>query len=384
VWGNVVRLNKEWSFGTLKVGGIVETSSTDRHNGYEDLTLNGAPDIKYKASATLPFNTNFKLQENSKWLQGQAFVDFEWRPIDGLTLTPGFKYVDFKRSVDAVDESVAGGAKNQSLVATNTYTSPLYFITANYKIRSDWSVYAQAATSFLIPSLSTLYVSGVSLQALKPESTVSYQVGTVYSHGNITLDADVYRIDATNLYGTCNVPNPTPGNPTGTVSETCNFGKGRYQGVEGEGAYTFDFGLTLFANGSVNSAQQLANAANPAAGIPGNVQQDLKNAPKWTDAVGAIYRQGQWAGSLSYKQSGQFVAGYNASNVAIRLPGYDTFDGSVSYTFGKYQVKLQAVNLFDKRAVTSFGGATLYSTADNGLYTYQSGRELSVTVAAKF
>ena len=67
----------------------------------------------------------------------------------------------------------------------------------------------------------------------------------------------------------------------------CNDGKARYSGVEGEAAYTFQFGLTLFANGSLNNAKQLANAANPAPGIAANPAQELANSPKWTDAVGA-------------------------------------------------------------------------------------------------
>ena len=127
----------------------------------------------------------------------------------------------------------------------------------------------------------------------------------------------------------------------------------RYTGVEGEGAYHFDFGLTLFANGALTSAKQLANAANPAAGIAGNTAQTLTNAPKWTDAVGAIYRSGPYAASVSYKQSGAFVAAYNNQatpgvNQALNLPGYDTVDASVSYDFGRFAMKLQSDGSFGR------------------------------------
>ena len=378
VVGDIVRVNKDWSFGTLKVGGLVEHSSTNRHNLFVDLTLNGYPDNKFKPPSA-PAVTNAKLQEDSTWLQWQAFADFEWRPTDQLTIQPGFKYVHFKRDVSAADESVAGGAKNQALVGSNTYTKPLYFLTANYRIRPDWSVYAQAATSFLIPSLSALYVTGVSLQGLKPQTSVSYQAGTVYTHGDITLDADIYRIDVKNLVTSCNIPDPTSGNAGATTSGFCNVGKGRYTGVEGEGAYAFDFGLTLFANGSLNTAKQLATAADPAAGIAPQSAGTIANAPKWTYAAGGVYHQGPWAAALSYKNSGAFESGGG------HLPGYDSIDASVSYDFSKrLRLQLQVFNLADKRAITSFSGATLFSTTDTGLYDYQAGRMVEGTLTARF
>ena len=391
VYGDVLRLNQDWSFGTLKVGGLVESSHTDRHNFYEDFTNDFAPDNKY-TTPTYYRTTNDKLLETSHWLQGQIFVDFNWRPIDNLTISPGFKYVDFHRSVDAMDENVGGGSKNQPLYASNTYSSPLYFVTANYKILPDLAIYGQFATSFLIPPLSALYTAGASLQQLRPETTTTYQAGVVYTHGDITADTDVYRIDAQNNFQTCVVPDPTPAAPNATDTESCNFGDARYTGVEGEAAYHFDVGVTLFANGSLNSAKQLANTANPAQGITANPAQTLANAPKSTAAVGAIYHHGPWAASLTYKDSGPFV-NYNGPT-RFHLPGYDAFDASLAYDFGHFRIKLQGFNLLDKRSITTFtpGGTstTLYQTVDPGgaldtsIYTYQEGRDLSVTLEAKF
>ncbi len=389
VWGDVVRVNKEWSFGTLKVGGIVESSSTNRHNLFEDLTL-GVPDYKFtvKKYPNLAGPTNAKLQEDSKWLQYQIFADFEWNVTDKFKLSPGFKYVDFKRTVNAANENTLGGSRNQPLHEANTYTQPLYFLTANYKIRPDWSLYGQVATSFLIPSLSDLYATGASLQSLQPQKTISYQLGTVYTHGDITADADVYQIDATNLVAQCNIPDPTPTNSQATTKGFCNFGTARYNGVEGEVAYHFDIGLTLFVNGSLNSAKQLASAATNSV-TQANPAQTLPNAPKWTDAAGVLYSHGPIHASLTYKQSGAYVASYDnltvpGKNLANRLSGYDTIDASGAYDFGHYAVKLQVFNIADKRAITAFSGIQLYNINDSGLYSFQAGREILATLSAKF
>ena len=253
VWGNVVRINKEWPFGTLKVGGITEISSTDRHNDLEDLTANFAPDFKFappKYNVAAP--TDAKLQENSKWFQYQVFADFEIHIGDNLKLTPGVKYVNFTRNVNAANENVAGGQQHQPRYEQasspnggyipNTYSSPLYFFTGNYKITKDWSVYAQVATSFLIPDLASLYVSGANVQNVQPEKTLTYQGGTVYTHGNITADFDVYEVDASNFENACSIPDPT--NPTQKISEFCNLGKARYNGFEGEVAYALPQGFS--------------------------------------------------------------------------------------------------------------------------------------------
>jgi iron complex outermembrane receptor protein len=392
VSGDIVRVNKDWSFGTLKLGGVYEWSTTDRHNLFDDFTAGGPdhlgayPDIKFTAKAypNLPAPTNAKLQENSAYQTWQVFADFSWRPTSNLTLSPGFKYVHSTIEVDAADENVAGGLKNQALVAQNTYTQPLYFFTGNYKIRSDWSIYAQVATSFLLPGLPNLYYAAANIQSLQPERTTTYQGGTVYTHGNITADADVYRVDATNLQQACTISDPLP------EAALCNVGSARYTGVEGEAAYALGFGLTVFANGSLGSAKQLANAANPGAGITANPAQTLANTPNSTLAAGGIYRHGPWVGSLTYKRSGTYVAGYSGT-VGNRFPGYDTFDASAGYTWDRFTLKVQGFNLLDRRATTGYNGTLNLATAtaaqkftDTGLYTFQAGRELSLTLSAKF
>lgn len=371
VFGNILRLNQDLSFGTLKTGALIETSSTDRHNLLLDLTQ-GIPDLKYSSLTTPAVKnvSNVKTLEDSSWFQYQLFADFVWRPTDSLTITPGFKYVHLKRSVDAaMENSGVTNFKRGPVKGSNTYTKPLYFLTANYRIQPDWSVYAQYATGFLIPALSTLQVNNLSLNALKPQETTNYQAGTVYTHGRVTADFDGYLIEVKNLA----IPDPTG-------QFYINAGNARYDGVEGEAAYAFDMGLTLFANGSVN------NAVNK------DLHQDLTNVPEWTLAAGALYYMGPWQASVTFKQVGKqtvYFAGATplttpdgvsvAANQARKLGAYTTTDASISYDFGRFKLKLAGYNLFDHRAITSITGP---SAAD--LYTFQAGRQIQGTIEAKF
>ncbi len=380
VFGDIFRLNKNWSWGTLKAGGLVETSSTDRHNILADLTQD-IPDLKY-SSVTTPVVKNVsdvKTLELSSWFQYQLFADLELRPTDNLTITPGFKYVHLARDVNAaMENSGISGLVRGPLVGTDTFQKPLYFLTANYRIQKDWSVYFQYATGFLIPSLSALYVNNINLNQLQPTTTTNYQAGTVYTHGDFTFDADVYKIDVNNLQ----LPDPTG-------QFYVNQGDGDYYGVEGEAAYALPFGVTLFTNGSINK--------NRVGG------QETINAPSWTAAAGALYYHGPWAASLTYKKVGSFLAYYNglstnppvvtpdgvslAPGQGRKLNGYDTTDASVSYDFGHFKLKLAAFNLFDHRAITGIiqaesGASAAPSAAD--LYSFQVGRQVQATIEAKF
>ena len=391
VGGDILRFTDQLPFGVLKVGALVEGSATYRQKAFYDLTT-GAPDVEYLPGAknpTLTAPSNCKTCEHSSWLQEQGFVDFNWTPLANLTISPGFKYVNFRRSINATQDTLSINGANAigPIHGSNTYSSPLYFVTANYKIIPTWSVYAQYATSFLIPQLSDLQVPGVELQHLQPETTENYQAGTVYSGNSITADADVYMIDAANTNVPCLVPDPNGG----VDAATCNAGKVRFSGVEGEAAYTLPFGLTLFANGSINDAKQLAQAGDLAAGIAGNPAQQLPNTPKWTDAVGAIYRHGALQASVSYKQVGdEAVSGAGTPSGQLKVPSYDTVNASLSYDItSQYQIKLQGLNLADKRSLTNYvpeGNETaLYQAkATTSFYTFQSGRELYVTLTAKF
>ncbi|MBV9512075.1 MAG: TonB-dependent receptor [Caulobacteraceae bacterium] len=355
--GDIVRVNQDLGFGTLRMGGLVESSWARRYIVNYDLTT-GAADNAY----TLPGGgtTNVQYNEPSSWFQYQLFADFAWRPTDQLTITPGIKYLDYTRYVNDAFETT-GGNVGFPVNGHKTYTKPLYFLTINDRLTHSWSVYAQVASALLIPPVKTLtkFQSGLTT-SLQPEQTITYQIGTVYTAGRLTADFDLYAIHATDVLST------TPCVGSGF---TCyvNSGVGDYKGVEGEAAYAFDFGLTAFANGSLNAAN------NPVSGQP---TKPFTNAPKETAAAGVIYAKGPWMASLSNKLVGpQYSSGTDGNGAEVNVKAYNTLDGSVSYDFGRFKAKVAAFNLFDRRSLTDFDGT---------YYTFQVGRQVEFTLEAKF
>jgi iron complex outermembrane receptor protein len=153
VYGDILRINQDLGFGTVKAGVWVEHSDTHRSRIDYDLTADTAPTVPdYKEKpvkngtgqviSTAPANINY--DQHSSWDQYQPFIDFEWRPLPDLTITPGFKWLHFTRNVSGPYNQ---GTRNGNAYSA-TYEKPLYFATANYRIQPSWSVYAQFATGF--------------------------------------------------------------------------------------------------------------------------------------------------------------------------------------------------------------------------------------------
>ncbi|HEX4179953.1 MAG TPA: TonB-dependent receptor [Caulobacteraceae bacterium] len=347
-FGDIFRINQDFGFGTARVGGLVESSWAHRFIYNYDLTT-GKPDDGAPGIVTPLASPNTSYDEPSHWFQYQLFADFQYRPTDALTITPGIKYLNYTRYIDAYETL---GSDGFAVDGHKTYTKPLYFLTLNYKLTADWSVYAQAASAFLVPPIKTLGKFPNSLNASSlPEQTWTYQAGTVYTAGAVTADFDGYVIRATDVL---------------VSSSACqcflNAGKGDYSGIETEGAYNFGHGFTAFANGSINVAN------NPTPGAP---TKPFSNAPKGTAAGGLIYRQGPWFGTVSYKLVGPQIG----SDGATDIKSYSTTDASISYDFGRFKLKVAGTNLFDNRSLTDFDGA---------YYVFQVGRQIEGTIEAKF
>lgn len=395
VFGDIVRFNKDWSFGTLRTGGIYEISSTSRWNELYDLN-NGQVDYKYTAVKANPAlapagqapglvtnypATNDKTHEGSDWAQFQVFADFVWRPTSNLTITPGVKYYDFTRKIKALWDAIDGFSKpynHGSFQGKSKYTKTLKFLTGNYRITQDWSVYGQYGESFLTPALSTMQQPLPSQNSSKPSFAVSQQLGTVFSRNAVTADLDVYKVNISNLYVPSQVASPN-GDPAG--SYYVNAGSVHYSGVEGQAAYSFNFGLNLFVNGSLNTAKT----------VGGN---ELSKAPKWTDAVGGSYKHGPWETTLTYKQVGAQNA-YTVGSSAVVTPdglslaagqtrelkSYSVLNTSVAYAINRnWRLKLAGYNLANHRSIIDISG----NGSASDLYSFQAGREIQATIEAKF
>ena len=222
--------------GTLRTGLWFQHVEYHRSQQYFDYT-SGA----YFSQLGNPLNTSYKQLFSAYVNSFDPFVEYAWKPIDDLTITPGFKYELFSRAHLATVNQTTLAMSNYA----KTYTGSLPFLTARYRLNANTSVYAQASEGMLAPNESAYYVFNTQANSVQPQRTQNYQTGFVYKSERLTADADVYLINAQHFASSTQ-------DATGATFYRDNGGA-QYKGIEGELTYTLVKNLALYGNGTYNS-----------------------------------------------------------------------------------------------------------------------------------
>jgi iron complex outermembrane receptor protein len=377
IYGDVLHLDQDLPFGALKAGVWLESADTGPRARYDyDATASLGQRVKvvdYRQKVLARVPQYLEYLQFSGWRQYEPFVDFEWRVLPNLTITPGIKFVHERIFVNAdVNQK-----SRQPFHDSKTFEKTLYFVTANYRIRDNWSAYFQYATGFLLPDISVTQVVNPELSQLKPQTSTNYQLGTVFHGDRITVDADVYYIDFTNKLQTATVPVATGG--TDTVN--FNLGGAVYKGVEGTITYQAGDHWFVFANGSINSAKAQGASTN-INGVPITIAggKQIAGAPESTAAVGAYWQNQDWTVSLADKYTG-LAWGAEGEPAAYKIAGYHSADMTVVYRFDRYRLEGAVYNLFDSQKVTSVKPG---KTVPYDQYYFQPSRNVQVSLKVNF
>ncbi|MGY4299084.1 outer membrane receptor protein involved in Fe transport [Bradyrhizobium sp. i1.4.4] len=286
----------------------------------------------------------------------QPYVEADWKALPDLTITTGVKYAYVTRSQSSlVDPNTHG-----PLDYAQSWAKVLPSLAANYKLSSNWSVYAQAAEGFLSPPIVT---PGSTVQ---PQTTWNYQLGTSYQSKTFTLGGDVYYIDFNNMM----IASQT----IGGITNYFNAGGVIYQGVEVEGTVHVGNGFSVFANGSLNSAKNKQTG------------QWIAQAPNATAATGLIYEEGNWHASLTDKWVGQRFGDVGEKQP---LSPFNQLDMAITYKIKNPLPNLVAVtakcgidNLLDSHAIVDFAGYSGGSVTP--LFYTQIGRNIYTSLTVQF
>lgn len=417
VWGNILRVSKDYDYGIVtgqvRVGLWSEGSATQRERYYYDVTKCFAAgcdpfgsawdyaDTNVKKGTTYDGRSGVGYYEHSGWMQYEPFIEVDIKPLDNLTLTPGFKYINWEHSINAPVIAASKPPVAYSGPAQFTTSRALPFFTANYRIEESWSTYFQYAQGIYVPDISVFEQAGTVSSFPAAETTSNYQFGSVYYADHFSVDADVYYIGVNNNYSYVDC-----GTVGGSAGNSCavNTGKAIYKGLEGQATYSFAGitnapgwldGLMLFINGSVNSAKS------------NNLQ--LANAPLWTAAGGLIYK---WNGiklSLVDKTVGQQYLDNNhtdkngvaatssaySGTAFYKLGAYSTLNLTAAYNFANFEASVGVNNLLDDRSLVAMSindskpsGASVHdmigraSSLDQ--YFFQPSRSVQFSLKAKF
>jgi iron complex outermembrane receptor protein len=354
--GTIVRLTKEFQFGDLQTGIWYDHQYSKRGLFEVDMSQGRALNLDPDTGAT-----NAADRKLTQILQTvQPYLQFDLKPFDGLTVTGGFRYSYFDRNVNADVNVKTGSAQSYD----NDFGSFLPSFEARYMIRSNWSVYGQVAKGFLAPNENFFNFSAPNTTNLNPQTTWNYQVGTSFKAHRFSLSLDGYIIDFSNLI---------TGTTVGGQTIFTNLGGVTYRGIEAEGTYLLGHGLSLYANGSLNSAKD---------------QTDhfwVQNAPKATAAGGLIYdKSGLYASLLAKWIGPRYGTGGNQEH----LSPFATLDLSLGYDLDRIapvlkgaRLKLTIDNLTNVTKIINYAGSTVQD--GTSLYWTQPGRSVFGSIEFK-
>jgi iron complex outermembrane receptor protein len=393
VLGYIGQVDYEFKYGKLKVGGWYEHSKSQRHTWDLDMTT-GLPSYDQKfysgtaSTAQYPGISlaNLKYEQGSGWDQFQIFSEFEIKPTDTLSVTPGVKYVNFTRSVNAL---VNADANRSPANNSATWTKTLPFATVNWQAAHGLSFYGQYAQGMYVPDISSFYTpsntaaaqvqQSTILASIKPQTSTNYQLGTVWHGNKVSVDFDGYKIDVNNKIASDTSANAVSG-------ALVNIGTVHYKGLEGSLTYMPVEGLTLFGNGSYNYAHS------------GSTGAQIAKAPFSTAAAGFIYHRHGTRLSFSQKFTGPQYATELSSSVTTttgirmyRISPYSTGEFAISQEVGQhFRIGATVSNVFNSRAITAISnggtvvtnGQTFYAGADQ--FNFLPPRSFLMDVRVKY
>ncbi len=404
-YGDLSTASQVSKYGIFRGGIWYEWATTSRHQIPQNpITKDDNP---------LP-NFNESFYTNSY----QPFAEYEWHPNRKITVTGGAKFSRY--TFDLTQRSDNGGAVGTlpagqaAVYHYATFNTALPSADVNYRIRENWSVYAQFATGSLIPPSSVFdvpnVVGGVLVNPVtvlpKQSKAYTYQTGSVFKARRFTLDGDFYYV----LFGNGYTASPDP-NAAG-ANEYQSSGNSTTKGFEGEANVSLTHGLLVYLNGTVGSARYTSQTilTGTAAGNkyyynPNNGAL-VANTPANTETWGLTYTAHGFDFGFLTKRIGPM---WNDNKATVKLAYTDgTVSGNTSITanqvipidpftlsnlflnynvhqfphFGESKLRLSFNNLFDARGITGLTAATAGTTftpAAGDTLTLLPGRSVTVS-----
>ena len=371
-YGETFLLTKTMKLGVIRAGAWYEWARTNRHQYPSDPT-NGWAD------QPLPkFNETF-------WTNSyQPYIEFEWHAIQKLNITGGVKLSGYNFDIlhHADDGATVGlltcasstAACSATVTDTANFLDALPSLDANYRLRSNLSVYAQASTGSVVPPSSIWdYNHTPSTTSPNPQlpltpkqqHSTTYQGGVVYKGPRFTLDADAYHIRFQNAYSSTtdlNTADSTYGAPVFYLQPDSIS-----KGGEFESTIVLTPGLNLYLNttagnayytGKLNANTTSTAVSNPVLEkAPGSLW--VAQTPTDTEMEGLTYdNQGFDLGIFNKRVGEERIDNGQYHNQGTIDP-FSMLGAYLNYTvrnhsfFDQTKIQLSGTNLLDAHNIQS-------------------------------
>jgi len=367
-YGETSTISQISNFGILRAGLWYEWAATSRHQFPSDPLNNWAD------QALSNFNEQF-------WTNSyQPYAEYQFHVTRSLNVTAGTKFAHYNIATKQYADNgktIGGlGTNNPNTFITNggSYSAWLPSIDANYRLKSNWSIYGQVATGSIVPPSNVFDYAqgpnGTPIKTLpKQQRNTTYQAGTVLKLKRVTLDADFYHIRFQNSYSSTL---DSAGEPVYFLQPSSIT-----KGFEAESNIYVSHGLSVYLNASVGRAYYVGNLSVNCApanctGAPIVVTAPsslwVASTPSDTETVAATYQRKGWDLGIFNKRIGTFYADNGAYHNQATINPFNQTNAYFNYTirtsgrFDQTKLRLSFNNLFDQHNIT---GDSITGTALN-------------------
>jgi len=372
-YGETLLVTKTSGLGVFRTGMWYEWAKTNRHQ-YPSDPANGWAD-----QALPKFNEQF-------WTNSyQPYAEYEFHVTSKFNVTPGVKFAAYGINVlhHADDGSTVGELTCTSTTAAcpatifnkGSFTAWLPSLDFNYRLMSNWSVYAQGATGSVVPPSAVYDYNQTAASASaavpqlqtapKQQRSTTYQVGTVYKANKFTFDTDMYRVRFQNSYSSTvdNIPGDVDLGDTIFYLQPSSI----TEGIEFEGTVVLVPGLSLYLNGTADNAYYSgslnANTTSTSQTAPVTEQAPgglwIAQTPTDTEMEGLTYdKSGFDLGIFNKRVGDERIDNGQYHNQGI-IPEFSSLGTYFNYTirnrsiFDQTKIRLSATNLLDAHYVQS-------------------------------
>jgi iron complex outermembrane recepter protein len=341
-YGETSTISQTSHFGIFRAGMWYEWSTSDRYQIPSD-------PITRQDQAVPNFHENY-------WINSyNPFVEFEWHATPKLSVTAGFKYAYYTFALQqfADNGKVVGTLPNNAPYVSSErgFGASLPSVSANYRLRNNWSIYGDFGKGDEIPPSSLFDVNGGGPEVGavgSPMMTTSYQGGTVLKLNRVTLDADYYAVKFQNNY--ISVTTANPNNPAYDLNEYYLGPDSLTQGFEAETNASLTHGLNLYANGTVGKANYTGK------GVPSGL--NVSDTPAYTQGLALTYQNKALDLGIDEKRIGRYFDGNGSYYNQVEIAPYNNVNLFLNYTirknsfFDQSKIGFGINNLFNAESIT--------------------------------
>lgn len=369
-YGDNLAVSQESKWGIFRAGFWYERANTDR--------FQTPTDPRTWIDLLSPnFHEKFITQSS------QPYAQYEYHVTRRLVIGAGLKvtnynmhlnqFADNGKTIGCLGGTVTAGICSGGLAFishTANYRAWQPTADARYRVKDNWSVYAQYATGNVIPPSSVFDVKNAAVSVTpKPTRTRVVQFGSVLKTNRFTLDADMYFIHAQNPYASAPDASGEPVYYLTTGTHT--------KGFEVEGNAVIGAGFFVYANGTISSARY-ADATH----------LSVANSPHDTQTVGLTYLHKNMDIGFFNKRIGHFYNDNGGVNQAVAIDPFNITNLFFNYTIKQAsflrgtKFRLGFNNLFDQHNIVGVTPASTKTSLpqDGDFVTLMAGRSISISM----